>query len=98
MMNRDTLEVPRAWLGGCYITYPPYTSDLVSSDYHLFLSMSNDLAGEELASIKACENDDDEPFIHMSSTVLGNFPIKKSENPGVCLQSHPRMLSLSHWK
>ena len=36
--------------------HPPYNPDLAPSDYHLFLSMANDFAGEKLAPREACEN------------------------------------------
>ncbi|KAG5308008.1 SETMR methyltransferase, partial [Acromyrmex insinuator] len=38
------------------LMYPPYSPDLTSSDYHLFLSMANDFAGEKFALREACEN------------------------------------------
>jgi len=36
--------------------HPPYSPDLAPSDYHLFLSMANDFAGEKFTSREACEN------------------------------------------
>ena len=43
-------------LGWEVLMHPPYSPDLAPSDYHLFLSMANDLAGEKLTSREACEN------------------------------------------
>ena len=36
--------------------HPPYSPDLAPSNYHLFLSMTIYLAGEQLASREACQN------------------------------------------
>ena len=36
--------------------HPPYSQDMAPSDYHLFLSMANDFAGEKFVSREACEN------------------------------------------
>jgi len=43
-------------LGWEVLMHPPYSPDLAPSDYHLFLSMANDFAGEKFASREACEN------------------------------------------
>ncbi|XP_011069195.1 PREDICTED: histone-lysine N-methyltransferase SETMAR-like [Acromyrmex echinatior] len=43
-------------LGWEVFMHPPYTPDLAPSDYHLFLSMVNDFAGEKFSSREACEN------------------------------------------
>ena len=37
-------------LGWEVLMHPPYSPDLVPSDYHLFLSMANAFNGEKLAS------------------------------------------------
>ena len=36
--------------------HPPYSPDLAPSDFHLFLFMANNFAGEKFASREACEN------------------------------------------
>ena len=36
--------------------HPPYSPDLTPSDYHLFLSMANELGIRKLATCKSCED------------------------------------------
>ncbi|XP_045482050.1 histone-lysine N-methyltransferase SETMAR-like [Harmonia axyridis] len=43
-------------LGWEVFMHPPYSPNLVPSDYHLFLSMANNFAGEKFASTEAWEN------------------------------------------
>lgn len=43
-------------LGWEVLMHPPYSPDLAPSDYHLFLAMGNDFAGENFASRETCEN------------------------------------------
>lgn len=49
-------------LGWEVLMHPPYSPDLAPSDYHLFLSIANDFAGENFASREACENRLDQFF------------------------------------
>ena len=43
-------------LGWEVLMHPPYSPDLAPSDYHLFLSMANEFAGENFASREVCES------------------------------------------
>lgn len=43
-------------LGLEVLVHPPYSPDLASSDYHLFLSMQNFLSDKKSASRENCEN------------------------------------------
>ena len=53
--SKVTKQIP--WVFGYEVLlHPPNSLDLAPSDYHLFLSMANDLAGEKLTSREACEN------------------------------------------
>ena len=50
----DPSEIERTWLE--VLMHPPYSSDLASSDYHLFRVPQNSLNGVKLVSKEACEN------------------------------------------
>jgi len=43
-------------LGWKVFMHSPYNPNLAPSNYHLFLSMANNFAGEKFASREACEN------------------------------------------
>ena len=43
-------------LGWEVLLHPPYSPDLAPSDYHLFLSMANELGSRKLATRESCEN------------------------------------------
>ena len=43
-------------LGWEVLLHPPYSPDLVRSDYHLFLSMANELGSRKLATRESYEN------------------------------------------
>ena len=43
-------------LGWEVLLHPPYSPDLAPSDYHLFLSMANELSSRKLATRESCEN------------------------------------------
>ena len=43
-------------LGWEVLLRPPYSPDLAPSDYHLFLSMANELGTRKLATRESCEN------------------------------------------
>ena len=42
-------------LGWNVLLHPPYSPDLAPSDYHLFLSMANELGSRKLATRESCE-------------------------------------------
>ena len=46
----------RRKLGWEVLLHPPYSPDLAPSDYHLFLSMANELGSRKLATREYCEN------------------------------------------
>ena len=43
-------------LGWAVVLHSPYSPDLAPSDYHLFLSMANELGSRKLATRESCEN------------------------------------------
>ena len=43
-------------LGWEVLLHPPYSPDLAPSDYHLFLSIANELGSRKLATRESCEN------------------------------------------
>ena len=43
-------------IGWEVLLHPPYSPDLAPSDYHLFLSMANELGSRKLATRESCEN------------------------------------------
>ena len=43
-------------LGWEVLLHPPYSPDLAPGDYHIFLSMANELSSRKLATTQSCEN------------------------------------------
>ena len=43
-------------LGSEVLLHPPYSPNLAPSDYHVFLSMANELGSRKLATRESCEN------------------------------------------
>ena len=62
LLNRGRIALhqgnarPHTSLGWEVLLHPPYSPDLAPSDYHLFLSMANELGSRKLATRESCEN------------------------------------------